>query len=167
MVSSLHLTASQLQSTMPLRIWICFIVVLPTQATCHVNITSSLMISISTFMMVLLLMVVGVGSSIWLVTPLGQTELQFSDRTPRNYRASTSTSTQYDCRLRAPFRAPSASNPSLWVLRTLMARTITKFALAPWPSAPSQARFDSDNFPVGINTQSSWCISFNKAPLKI
>eukprot|EP00985_Skeletonema_marinoi_P008468 scaffold3851_cov182-Skeletonema_marinoi.AAC.2 len=63
--------------------------------------------------MVLLLMVVGVGSSIWLVTPLGQTELQFSDRTPRNYRASTSTSTQYDCGLRAPFRAPSASNPSL------------------------------------------------------
>lgn len=37
------------------------------------------------------------------------------------------------------------------------------FALQPWPTQQAPSRFDSDSFPVGIDTQSSRCISFNKA----
>ena len=37
------------------------------------------------------------------------------------------------------------------------------FALQPWLTQQAPSRFDSDSFPVGIDTQSSRCISFNKA----
>jgi len=141
----------------------CITTELPSPAACRVAITSSLVIS--AFMTILLLMLIGVGSSIWLVTPPGRT-----DRHPSWDGTSTSTSTprRYDPMLldRELLSSQELLPPPTRLyegFESFAATAITKFALAPWPSAPSQARFDSDSFQVGIDTQSSRCISFNKA----